>query len=67
MADGCSVHPAKSTRCREFPFWPELIKDEKELEETAKWCPGIGSGDIVPVEVLEESAQKMRKAYPHMY
>ena len=66
-ADGCSVHPAKPTQCREFPFWPELIEDKKELKKTARWCPGIGKGNVVPVETLEESARKMRKAYPQMY
>ena len=66
-AEGCSVHPAKPTQCRVFPFWPELIGDERELEETAKWCPGIGKGDMVPIEKLEESAKEMQKAYPNMY
>ena len=66
-ADGCSVHPAKPTQCRVFPFWPELIGDEKELKKAAKWCPGIGKGDIVPIEMLEESAREMRKAYSSMY
>ena len=23
--DGCSIHPAKPTQCRIFPFWPELV------------------------------------------
>src|SRR5271169_5416748 len=62
-ANGCSVHPAKPTQCRVFPFWPELIEDKKELAETAQWCPGIGKGDVVLVETLEQSAREMRKAY----
>lgn len=66
-AQGCSVHPAKPTQCREFPFWPELLEDKSELKETAQWCPGIGKGNVVSVETLRESAQQMRKAYPHMY
>ena len=66
-AEGCSVHPAKPTQCRVFPFWPELMEDKKELEETAQWCPGIGKGDFVSIETLEESALEMRKAYPHQY
>src|ERR1035438_4699267 len=24
--DGCSIHPAKPTQCRIFPFWPELVE-----------------------------------------
>ena len=61
------MHPAKPTQCRVFPFWPELIEDKKELKATAQWCPGIGQGDVVLVKILAESAQEMRKAYPHMY
>jgi len=66
-AEGCSVHPAKPTQCRAFPFWPEILEDKKELKETSEWCPGIGKGDVVSVETLERSAREMRKAYPHMY
>ena len=65
--EGCSVHPAKPTQCRVFPFWPELIEDKGELEETAKWCPGIGKGDWVSIETLQESVREMRKAYPSQY
>jgi Fe-S-cluster containining protein len=66
-AEGCSVHPAKPTQCRLFPFWPELIEDNKELKATAEWCPGLGKGDLVPVETLKASAQEMRSAYPFAY
>ena len=66
-AEGCSVHPAKPTQCRVFPFWPELTGDMRELEETAQWCPGIGKGDWVSVETLKKSARDMREAYPHQY
>jgi len=66
-SEGCSVHPAKPTQCRLFPFWPELVEDKKELEETAQWCPGIGKGNLVSIETLAKSALEMRKAYPHHY
>jgi Fe-S-cluster containining protein len=66
-AEGCSVHPAKPTQCRVFPFWPELIKDKKELKETAEWCPGIGKGNLVSVATLEASAREMQRAYPRQY
>jgi Fe-S-cluster containining protein len=66
-ADGCSVHPAKPTQCRTFPFWPELTEDQQELKATAQWCPGIGKGQVVPVATLEASARELRKAYPYLY
>ncbi len=37
--DGCSIHPAKPTQCRIFPFWPELVEDKAEWHKTADWCP----------------------------
>ena len=66
-ADGCSVHPAKPTQCRTFPFWPELIETPADWAEAGTWCPGINNGDIISVEALEASARDMRAAYPYMY
>ena len=65
--DGCSVHPAKPTQCRLFPFWPELVEDKRALRATARWCPGIGKGEVVSVETLMESARELKKAYPDQY
>ncbi|HSS97523.1 MAG TPA: YkgJ family cysteine cluster protein, partial [Terriglobales bacterium] len=28
-AEGCSVHPAKPTQCRAFPFWPEILENKE--------------------------------------
>jgi Fe-S-cluster containining protein len=64
---GCSIHPAKPTQCRIFPFWPELVDDKKEWRKTAAWCPGIGQGKLVQIESAREQAGEMRAAYPHMY
>ena len=66
-SDGCSVHPAKPTQCRTFPFWPELVENEAEWAQTASWCPGMNTGDIVPLETLKAGTHDMRAAYPHMY
>lgn len=64
---GCSIHPAKPTQCRIFPFWPELVDDRKEWHNAAAWCPGIGKGELVQIEAAREMAQEMREAYPTLY
>jgi len=64
---GCSIHPVKPAQCRIFPFWPELVESRKEWHKTAAWCPGIGKGELVPIETAREQAVEMRAAYPHMY
>jgi Fe-S-cluster containining protein len=66
-ADGCSIHPAKPTQCRIFPFWPELTEKKRQWRRTAAWCPGIGKGELVQIETVRGLAHEMRAAYPHMY
>ena len=65
--DGCSIHPAKPTQCRIFPFWPELVDDKREWRKTAAWCPGIGKGKLVQIESARQLAGEMREAYPGIY
>ena len=66
-ADGCSVHEAKPTQCRTFPYWPELVGNKKNLRSTAAWCPGIGQGELVNIRMARETAEEMRAAHPHLY
>lgn len=66
-ADGCSIHPAKPTQCRIFPFWPELTENRREWRQTAAWCPGIGKGELVQIGTAQTLAQEMRAGYPSMY
>lgn len=67
---GCSIHSVKPVQCRVFPFWPELVDSKeakREWKKTARWCPGIGKGDLVQIETAQERAAEMRAAYPGMY
>ena len=64
---GCSIHPAKPTQCRIFPFWPELVESRREWKKTARYCPGMGKGPLIQIEVAREQAREMREAYPEMY
>jgi len=65
--DGCSIHPAKPTQCRIFPFWPELVESRREWNKTARYCPGMGQGPLIQIESAKAEAREMREAYPEMY
>ncbi len=65
--EGCSIHPAKPTQCRIFPFWPELVESRREWNKTARYCPGMGKGPLVQIAVAREQARDMREAYPGLY
>lgn len=59
---GCSIHPAKPTQCRTFPFWPELVESRREWSRVAKYCPGIGKGPLIQIGEAMERAEEQRRA-----
>lgn len=59
LEGGCSIHPAKPTQCRVFPFWPELVESRREWKKTARYCPGIGKGPLIQIEKAREIAREM--------
>jgi Fe-S-cluster containining protein len=65
--NGCSIHPAKPTQCRTFPFWPELVERPAAWKRTGRYCPGIGKGPLIQIGTALEMAEEQRKAYPEMY
>lgn len=64
---GCSVHPVKPVQCRTFPFWPDLVEDRKQWNQTRKYCPGIGKGQLIQIGEAMEIASEMKTAYPTIY
>jgi uncharacterized protein len=67
LENGCSIHPAKPTQCRTFPFWPELVETRKNWDDTARYCPGINQGPLIQIGTAMELASEMKLAYPNMY
>jgi hypothetical protein len=64
---GCSIHPAKPTQCRIFPYWPELLESRREWNKTARYCPGMGKGPLIQIAGARGQAEEMRAGYPEMY
>lgn len=48
----CSVYAARPRQCRIFPFWTESLRSEEAWEGLRGFCPGIGQGDLIPVESI---------------
>ena len=63
----CTIHPAKPTQCRVYPFWPELVESRKAWRDEARSCPGIGKGSLVQIGEALEISDEMKRAYPSMY
>ncbi|HEV8147582.1 MAG TPA: YkgJ family cysteine cluster protein [Bryobacteraceae bacterium] len=67
IGGGCSIHPAKPTQCRTFPFWPEIVEKRDAWKRTSQFCPGIGKGRLIQIGDAMEIAEEQRRAYPKDY
>lgn len=38
---GCEIYAVRPKKCQEWPFWPEVLTDERLLELVQRTCPGI--------------------------
>lgn len=41
----CSIYEARPSKCREWPFWPELLTDPELAQLAMRTCPGIEPRD----------------------
>jgi uncharacterized protein len=38
---GCSIYPVRPHKCRDWPFWPEILSNASLLQLVQRTCPGI--------------------------
>ena len=53
---GCSIYEARPIQCRTWPFWRSNIESPEAWARASEGCPGIGTGDFVPLEAIERGA-----------
>lgn len=44
--DGCTVHPARPTQCRTWPFWRANLASPAHWAAAARSCPGMDQGPV---------------------
>jgi len=50
---GCTIYPVRPLQCRTWPFWPGNVSSQEAWEETARTCPGMGHGQLITLEEIE--------------
>lgn len=48
----CSVYEDRPAQCRTWPFWKSVVRSEGSWRAAMRTCPGIGKGNLVPVEEI---------------
>jgi len=65
---GCGIYEARPKQCRDYPFWPEVMKSHFAWLREAQRCPGIGVGEdhAAPkiVEILKSQAKDSNTEVP---
>lgn len=51
---GCLAYPVRPRQCSDYPFWPEVVRSREAWEAEGRRCPGIGEGDPVCAERIDE-------------
>lgn len=51
----CSVYEARPSQCGTFPFWPENLKTRAGWNDLATFCPGVGKGELIPLQVIRDN------------
>jgi uncharacterized protein len=51
---GCSAYAARPKQCRDFPFWPDIMRSPFSWLKEAQRCPGIGVGELHEAPKISE-------------
>ncbi len=43
---GCGIYEVRPAKCREWPFWPEVLTDPAVRQQVERTCPGIAPRDV---------------------
>ncbi|MDJ0926616.1 MAG: YkgJ family cysteine cluster protein [Gammaproteobacteria bacterium] len=57
----CAVYDGRPTQCRTWPFWPENMP-AKRWAAIAEFCPGIGQGNLIPLDTVREILSEQRRS-----
>jgi Fe-S-cluster containining protein len=59
---GCGVYEDRPIQCSTYPFWPSIMESEAAWRDEARWCPGIGRGELRPRSHIEACLSARRAA-----
>lgn len=57
---GCTIYPVRPIQCRTWPFWDSNLRTPEEWQQTHEKCPGIGQGELIPVEEITRRIKEIK-------
>lgn len=62
--NGCSIYSGRPVQCRTYPFWKNLMESESSWRREALSCPGIGKGNRVSQEYIDNCLKENEENTP---
>lgn len=56
----CQIYPVRPLQCRTWPFWNSNLQSERSWQGAGRTCPGIDSGQLHPLEHIEQQRTRKR-------
>jgi Fe-S-cluster containining protein len=50
----CSIYPVRPLQCRTYPFWPEIVRRQRDWQRESRRCEGINRGAAMSVTRVRE-------------
>jgi hypothetical protein len=63
----CSVYSARPIQCRTYPFWEEVLASSDSWNQEKRFCPGIGKGNLVSLEEIQNRVHLRRSERMHIF
>lgn len=54
----CAIYPVRPKQCATWPFWRENMRRATWEGPVSACCPGIGQGELVPVQEIERQVRE---------
>lgn len=54
--DRCRIYDVRPAQCRDFPFWPDVLKSRAAWDAYAETCPGMNQGAFHPASAIARDA-----------
>jgi len=51
----CGVYAARPRQCSNFPFWTENLLSARHWRRVAKFCPGVGQGELIDLPTIRKT------------
>ncbi|HEY3321489.1 MAG TPA: YkgJ family cysteine cluster protein [Planctomycetota bacterium] len=59
--NGCRVYAVRPKQCRDYPFWPEVLRTAGTWVRESRRCPGLNTGPLHDAQKIIETLRTQKE------